>query len=59
MFGSLIVAILIVAVVILAVTLKFGSTSSAELETLEDVAKEQSEAIEERARAAEERREDR
>jgi hypothetical protein len=57
MLGSLLAAIAIVAIAILVVTLKFGSTSTAELEAREEAAKQQQEAIEERIEAAEERRE--
>jgi hypothetical protein len=58
MIGSLLAAIAIVAIAILVVTLKFGSTPTAELEAQEEAAEQQQEAIEERIEAREERRED-
>lgn len=57
MVGSILVGLAIVAVTILVVTLKFGSTSVAELEGREDVLKERGDIREEAAEAAEERRE--
>jgi hypothetical protein len=59
MIGSLLAGAVIVAVAILIVTLKFGPTSSAELEAREDAAKERVEAREERLEALEETREER
>jgi len=53
-FGSLLVALVIVAITIAVVTALFGPTSAAELEGAEDRAKERTEAVEERAEAREE-----
>jgi type II secretory pathway pseudopilin PulG len=57
MIGSLIAALAIVAIAVLVVTLKFGSTSTAELEAREEAAEQQQEAIEERIEAREEQQE--
>jgi len=57
LLGSLIAAVLIVAVAITIVTLKFGATSAAEQEALEERQEQRLEAEEERREAAEEERE--
>ena len=57
--GSLVAAALIVIVAIALVTLKFGATSAAEREALEERQEQRLEAEEERREAAEERREER
>ena len=59
LIGSLAVAALIVIAAIVAVTLRFGPTSSAELEAAEAKRDARIEAAEERREAAEERREER
>lgn len=59
LIGSLIAAVLIVVVAIALVTLKFGATSAAEREALEERQEQRLEAEEERREAAEERREER
>ncbi len=56
LLGSLIAAVLIVAVAIAIVTLKFGATSAAEQEALEERQEQRLEAEEERREAAEEER---
>ena len=56
MLGSLIAAALIVVVAIAVVTLKFGSTSAAEREALEERQEERLEAEEERRDEAEDQR---
>jgi hypothetical protein len=55
-FGSLIAATLIVIVAITVVTLKFGSTSAAEREALEERREQVLEAEEERREDAQEQR---
>jgi hypothetical protein len=59
MIGSLVVALLIAVVAVAVVTAKFGSTSAAEREVLEERLEQREERIEERQRLLEERREDR
>jgi len=56
--GSLVAALLIVAIAIAIVTLKFGATSAAQQEALEERQEQRFEAEEERREAAEERREE-
>ncbi len=56
--GSLLAAVAIIAIAILVVTLKFGPTSAAEREALEEREEQRLEAEEEGREAAEERRED-
>ena len=58
LLGSLIAAVLIVAIAIALVTLKFGATSAAEQEALEERQEQRLEAEEERREAAEERRQE-
>ena len=59
LLGSLFAAVLIVIVAIALVTLKFGATSAAEQEALEERQEQRLEAEEEQREAAEERREER
>ena len=58
LLGSLLAAVAIVVVVIVVVTARFGSTSAAERESLEERQEQRLEAEEERREDAEDRRED-
>lgn len=53
--ASLLAAVAIMAIVVVAVTIKLGPTSTAELEAQEDLLKERVELQEERLETAEER----
>jgi uncharacterized membrane-anchored protein YhcB (DUF1043 family) len=59
MIGSLLVALLIVAVAVAGVTAKFGPTSAAEQEAVEERLEQREERLEERRELLEERREQR
>jgi hypothetical protein len=58
MLGSLLAAVLIVVLAITVVTLKFGPTSAAEQEALEERREQRIDAADERREAQEERREE-